>query len=131
MAQKDIQPETNIEEKYYQITTAILASFPKYRPSVTLFYFNEAAQSLSVFAQQGQRLTNEQVEKAAELCAEGSLFVARSDHRIYAKHICKQLDLVLVDEHLTQREIATIFIEGLAMRMREFFDQPINIVAIK
>lgn len=127
MAKKTTEIPVNLEEQYYQITPAILASFPKYRPAVDLYHFNEAAQSLVIFAQKGQRLSNEQVEDAARLCAEGTLFVARSDHKIYAKHICKQLDLVLVDEHLTPKEISTIFIEALTMRLTEFFEQPIMV----
>ena len=90
----------NIDEEYYQISAEILSSFPKYRPPVDLFRFREDILVLAPYCRKEMRLTNEQVEEVAALCAEGNLFVSRSDHHIYSRHIVKQLDLVLQDSNL-------------------------------
>ena len=96
----------NINEEYYQINPEILNSFSKYRPPVDLFNFREDIAVLAPFSRKGARLTNEQVEEAAQLCADGLLFVSRSDHHIYSQHIVKQLDLVLQDNNLKESEMS-------------------------
>lgn len=118
----------NINEEYYQISTEILASFPKYRPPVDLFSFREDIKVLAPYCKKGVRLSNEQVEEVARLCAAGDLFVSRSDHPIYSRHIVKQLDLVLQDNNLKESEIADICIRALAMRYTDFSDQPVKAV---
>ncbi len=120
------QNDQNIDEQYYQISPEILSSFPKYHPPVDLFSFREDIAVLAPYCRKGQRLSNEQVEEVATLCAEGNLFVASSDHHIYSRHIVKQLDLVLQDDHLTEAEIADICIRALLLRIREFYTQPVK-----
>lgn len=114
-----------ISEEYYQISEEILSSFSRYRPPVDLFQFKENIAQLYPLFRKGQRLTNEQVEEAAALCREGSLFVSRSDHSIYVEHIAKQADLVLVDDNLVESEVADILLKALAMRLSAFFEQPV------
>ncbi|MBG0775064.1 MAG: HD domain-containing protein [Desulfovibrionaceae bacterium] len=126
-AHKSSVPD-NITEEYYQISLAILDSFPKYRPPLDLFVFKEDVCQLQTYSRKGQRLTNEQVEEINNLCQTGDLFVSRSDHPVYSKHICKQLDLVLVDANLKEAEIADIFFQALPARLEEFFDQPVQAV---
>lgn len=116
----------SISEEYYQISEAILDSFPKYRPPLDLFAFNENAVQLLLYSKKDTRLSNEQVEEIHRLCAEGELFVSRADHPIYSQHIIKQLDLVLLDEHLKEAEIADICIRALEFRLHEFFEQPVK-----
>lgn len=99
-ARKAREIPQNINEEYYQISSEILSSFPKYRPPVDLFSFREDIMVLAPYCKKETRLTNEQVEELAALCAEGNLFVSRSDHHIYSRHIVKQLDLVLQDKNL-------------------------------
>ena len=123
-AQKRDVPQ-NINEEYYQISSEILSSFPKYRPPVDLFTFREDICVLAPYCRKGDRLTNAQVEELAKLCAEGSLFVSRSDHPIYSRHIVKQLDLVLQDRNLKEAEIVEICIRALVMRYSEFYAQPV------
>lgn len=118
----------NVSEEYYQIAPEILSSFPKYRPPIDLYRFKESIASLEPYSRKGQRLTGEQVDKAHELCNEGVLFVSRSDHPVYSKHIVKQLDLVLVDKNLKESEIADVFMKALQLRLEEFFDQPVQVV---
>ena len=116
----------NINEEYYQISSEILSSFPKYRPPVDLFTFREDIMVLSPYCKKETRLTNEQVEELAEMCAQGNIFVSRSDHHIYSRHIVKQLDLVLQDKNLKEAEIADICVRALFIRYTEFINQPIK-----
>ena len=116
----------NINEEYYQISPEILASFPRYRPPVDLFVFREDIAVLAPYSRKGTRLSNEQVEEVATLCAEGNLFVSRSDHPIYSRHIVRQLDLVLQDHNLKEAEIANICVHALYLRYAEFHAQPVK-----
>lgn len=116
----------NINEEYYQINPEILNSFSKYRPPVDLFLFREDIAVLAPFSRKGARLTNEQVEEAQKLCADGLLFVSRSDHHIYSRHIVRQLDLVLQDNNLKEAEIADICMEALLFRYKDFYEQPVK-----
>jgi hypothetical protein len=116
----------NIDEEYYQISEEILSSFPKFRPPVDLFRFNEEALTLVPLIRNGQRLANEQVEEVHALCHVGGLFVSRSDHPIYSEHMVKQLDLVLQDSNLKEAEIADICTRALIMRYDAFAEQPVR-----
>lgn len=116
----------NINEEYYQISSEILSSFPKYRPPVDLFFFREDIAVLAPFSRKGARLTNEQVEEVARLCEDGNLFVSRSDHHIYSQHIVKQLDLVLQDKNLKEKEIVNICRQALLNRYDDFYNQPVK-----
>ncbi len=116
----------NISEEYYQISEAILTSFPKYRPPLDLFRLKEDIGQLQLFFRKGDRLSNEQVEQVLTLCKEGDLFVSRADHPVYSQHIVKQLDLVLVDQNLKEGEVADITLRALGLRLADFFDQPVK-----
>lgn len=118
----------NINEEYYQISSEILSSFPRYRPPVDLFFFREDIAVLAPFSRKGARLTNEQVEEVARLCEEGNIFVSRSDHHIYSEHIVKQLDLVLQDNNLKETEIVNICRQALLNRYDAFYQQPVKAV---
>lgn len=115
-----------ISEEYYQINEAILDSFPKYRPPLDLFVLKEDIAQLLLYSRKDSRLSNEQVEEIHLLCARGNLFVSRTDHPVYAQHIVKQLDLVLVDQNLKESEIADICILALQIRLGDFFEQPVK-----
>lgn len=125
-AKAKTQVPDNISEEYYQISEAILDSFPKYRPPLDLFVLKEDIAQLLTYSHKGTRLSNEQVEEIHQLCSDGNLFVARTDHPIYSQHIVKQLDLVLVDRNLKEAEVADICIRALDIRLTEFFDQPVK-----
>lgn len=116
----------NINEEYYQISSEILSSFPKYRPPVDLFFFKEDIAVLAPYIRKGARLSNEQVEEVAALCQDGRLFVSRSDHHIYSEHMVKQLDLVLQDANLKEAEIVNICIQALKNRFDAFWQQPVK-----
>jgi len=113
-------------ETYFQITPDILASFPRFRPPMDLYRFKEAIAELVPFSYAGQRLSNAQLRELREECASGNIFVARSDRHIYARHISKQLDLILMDSKLKEAEIAHILSQGLTDRFRAMFEQPVK-----
>ncbi len=128
MAKSKKNVPIDISEEYYQISFEIYSSFPKYRPPVDLFIFREDIASLYPFSKKGARLTNEMIEKAIELCKDGSLFVSRSDLPIYSEHIVHQADLVLLDSNFKPSEVAEILIKALMMRYNDFQEQPVTIV---
>jgi len=117
-----------LNEEYYQISHDILGSFNKYRPPLNIFIFKEDVSRIIPFFKVGGRLTNEQVEELATLTKDGLVFVSREDHPVYVKHISYQLDLVLVDKNLKEKEIADIFTQALTRRLAEFFEQPVKAV---
>lgn len=116
----------NISEEYYQISEAILSSFPKYRPPLDLFRLKEDIAQLQLYIKKDTRITNEQIEQLFALCNEGNLFVSRADFPVYSKHIVKQLDLVLVDNNLKESEVADITLDALGQRLTDFYDQPVK-----
>lgn len=117
-----------VEEDYYQISEAVLSSFPKYRLPLDLFTINEKVAQLMQYYKKDSRLSNEQVEEMQNLCCEGNLFVSRTDHPIYSQHIAKQLDLVLVDENLKPGEVADIVLCALDIKLTDFLSQPVSLV---
>lgn len=115
-----------VEEDYYQISEAVLSSFPKYRLPLDLFTMNEKVAQLMQYYKKDSRLSNEQVEEVQNLCREGNLFVSRADHPVYSQHIVKQLGLALVDENLKPGEVADIVLRALDMKLADFFNQPVK-----
>lgn len=118
----------SLDEEYYQISPQILESFPKFRPPLNLYVFKEEVAQIQVLKKAGERMDKPFQEELARLCAEGDVFVSRSDYPIYSKHISKQLDLVLVDKNLKEHEIAEIFKQALTSRINEFMEQPVKAV---
>lgn len=116
----------NISEEYYQISEAILSSFPKYRPPLDLFRLKEDIGQLQLYIKKETRITNEQIEEMFALCADGDIFVSRADFPIYSKHLVKQLDLVLVDTNLKEGEVADITLRALGVKLADFFAQPVK-----
>ncbi len=117
-----------LNEEYYQISGDILGSFNKYRPPLNIFKFKEDVARIMPYYKVGGRLSNEQIEELAQMVNEGTIFVSRDDHPVYVKHISYQLDLVLVDKNLKEREIADIFTQALTRKIQEFMDQPVPVV---
>ncbi|MBO4336110.1 MAG: HD domain-containing protein [Desulfovibrio sp.] len=112
-------------EDYFQINTEILESFHKHRPPLDLYVFRENIGVLEPFYRKGGRLTDAQVSELAEICANGNLFVAHSDKKIYEAYMVRQLDLVLLDPNMTEGEIAELCIVGIALRFSSFYEQPV------
>lgn len=112
-------------EDYFQINTDILTSFSKYRPPLNLYVFREEISVLEPYYKKGTRLTDAKVEELSALCAAGMIFVARSDQNIYRKHMLQQLDLILLDEALSDAERAELCIAALVMRYKNYYEQPV------
>ncbi len=127
MSQKNQIPD-RLNEEYYQISREILSSFNKYRPPLNIFSFKEEVARVMPYYKVGGRLSNDQVEELAEKTDQGLIFVSRDDHPVYVKHISYQLDLVLVDKNLKEKEIADIFTQALTRRLEEFLDQPVSVL---
>lgn len=123
-----IEVPAGLEEEYYQISSDILHSFSKFRPPLNIYRFHENVGRIAPHYKVGERLSKEGAEELAELVEAGVIFVSREDHSVYVKHISYQLDLVLLDKHLTETEIADIFQIALTRRMEAFFDQPVRLV---
>jgi HD-GYP domain-containing protein (c-di-GMP phosphodiesterase class II) len=117
-----------LNEEYYQVSADILSSFNKYRPPLNIFTFKEDVARVIPYYKVGGRLSNEQVAELAALTGQGVVFFSREDHQVYVKHISYQLDLVLVDRNLKEKEIADIFTQALTRRLAEFFEQPVKAV---
>ena len=113
------------KEDYFQINSDILASFPKYRLPLNLYTLKEDIAVLEQCYKKGTRMNDADVEALAQLCANGNVFVARSDQDIYRKHMLRQLDLVLLDPNLTVDEIAELCIAAAIIRYQSFYDQPV------
>lgn len=122
--QKPMIPD-NIDEEYYPISKEILTSFPKFRPPVDFFRFHENIAQLSPYSRKGTRLSNEQIEEVATLCADELLFVSRSDLPIYGAHITKQIDLVLLDMNFKPAELVRLVRAALHLRIEAFIEQPV------
>lgn len=114
------------KEDFFQINTDILASFPKHRLPLNLFVFRPGIDVLEPIYRKGNRLTDEESEKLAALCEEGIVFVSHLDQDVYRQHIERQLDLVLLDPHFTDGEIAEICIIALAQRYLNLYNQPVK-----
>ena len=117
-----------LAEEFYQISPQVLESFPKYRPPINYYYFNEKVNDVQLFARAGERLSKKRQEELLTLCKKGSIFLARSDYPVYSKHISKQLDLILQDTHLREHEVAEILWMGIPDNLKTFFTQPVKLV---
>ena len=126
MAAKGKAVPCDISEEYYQIGASILESFPKYRPPLDLFVYDEKVTQLVPYSRKGTRISNEQVEEIHRECRDGNLFVSRADHAVYSAHIIKQLDLILVDANLKESEIVNICYRALEERLADVINQPVQ-----
>ena len=125
---KTVENEISFKEEYYPISPEVLASFPKYRPSVDFYVFREDIGQLYAIATKGLRLTEQKIVEITQLCQDGCLFVPRSDHHIYVEHLSKQADFVLIDPNLNVLEIVQIIKKALHMRLQDLAERPLPMV---
>ena len=121
-------PQQTIAEEFYQLSLPVLESFPKFRPPLNLYYFNEKVNDLQLYVKKGKRLSKEEQEELFNLCKQGYIFVARSDFPVYSEHISKQLDLILQDTNLHESEVAEILWRGIPENLKLFYLQPVKLV---
>lgn len=114
----------SMSEVYLQISPNILGSFPKFRPPVALYYFDEAVAQVKKYHEAEKRLGTAEQQTVAGYAEDGSLFLLREDYRVYAKHLSKNLGLVLTEDDFTPQEVAEIFFQALYDRMVDFLGQP-------
>lgn len=120
----DTTSSDSMSEVYLQISPNILASFPKFRPPVDMYFFDEQVAQVKKYHEAEKRLATDGQEQVASFAREGILFLLRDDYRIYAKHLSKNLGLVLTEDDFTPQEVAEIFYQALYDRVNEFFEQP-------
>lgn len=114
----------SMSEVYLQISPNILGSFPKFRPPVALYHFDENVAQVKKYHEAEGRLGTDKQAAVAEFAQNGLLFLLREDYRVYAKHLSKNLGLVLTEDDFTPQEVAEIFYQALYDRMVEFLEQP-------
>jgi len=124
MSSKQIDVES-LNEEFYQVTPDILESFPKFRLPLNLYRFREDIGQLQPYYYADKRLDQNMQKELHKYSRKGQIFVSREDHKIYARHISKQLDLVLVDKNLTTEEVIYIIRFALTEKASEFFEQPV------
>ncbi|WP_045218107.1 HD-GYP domain-containing protein [Desulfonatronum thioautotrophicum] len=120
-----VKPGQELHEEFYQVSPLILESFPRFRLPLDTFEFREHIAQLVPLTRADQRINKEQRQEILDKSGHGLIFVARKDHSIYARHISKQLDLVLMDSNLKTSEIALIFQQALTDRLEDFLEQPV------
>lgn len=113
-----------VAEEYYQFNEEIFLIFPKFRPALDYYTLNEKTSNLYPISAKGERITKERYEEILAFCQQGKLFISRTDYRIYASYLAKQVDLVLLDKNLQQAELIQVIVKALNMRVVTFFDQP-------
>jgi len=114
----------SLSETYLQISPNILESFPKFRPPVDLYVFDQDIAQTKRYHKAEERLAKDRQAEVAEYAAESMLYLLRDDYRIYAKHLSKKLGLVLTEDDLTPQEVAEIFFIAFKNRVEEFFGNP-------
>lgn len=110
---------------YLEISPNILASFPKFRPPVDLYVYEEKLGDVLKYWEAEKRLPTARQPVISQLADAGQLFLSRQDYKVYARHLSGNLGLVLVEAQLQGREVAEIFFQGLKARYQEFLDQPV------
>ncbi len=116
--------DNGLSQVYLQISPNILESFPKFRPPVDLYRFDESVAQVKLFHKAEERLGTEKQAHVASHARDGLLFLLRDDYRVYALHLSKKLGLVLVEDDLRAQEVAEIFFLAFRDRMATFLDQP-------
>jgi len=123
----EMKVSDSIAEVYLQISPNILESFPKFRPPVDLYRFDDSVAQVKKIHKAESRLGTAKQEQVTEDAGQGRLFLLREDYRVYAQHLSKKLGLVLVEDDLRPTEVAEIFFLAFRDRMELFLDQPTEV----
>jgi len=113
-----------LSQVYLQISPNILESFPKFRPPVDMYYFDDAVGQVKKVHKAEERLGNQKQAMVTNYARDELLFLLRDDYRVYAEHLSKKLGLVLVEDDLKAQEVAEIFFLAFRDRVAVFLDQP-------
>jgi HD-GYP domain-containing protein (c-di-GMP phosphodiesterase class II) len=120
----DNTDSASLSETYLQISPNILASFPKFRPPVDLYFYDPDVARTGPYLRAGERLSREGQDEVARFAEEGRLYLLRDDYRVYAEHLSRELGLLLVEEGFLPLEVAEIFFIAFRNRMDEFLNRP-------
>lgn len=114
----------SLSETYLQISPNILESFPKFRPPVDLYVFDMDTAQTRKYHKAEERLAKDRQADVAGYALDGRLFLLRDDYRIYAKHLSKNLGLILTEDDFTPQEVSEIFFIAFRELVQDFFDNP-------
>ncbi len=117
-----------LSEEFYQVSPEILESFPRFRPPLNIYFFNEKVNDVQLYARKGERLDENRQEELRALCEKGNIFFSRSDYPLYSEFISKQLDLILQASSLTEKEIVDILWKGVPDNLQKIYTQPVKLV---
>ena len=113
-----------LSEVYLQISPNILESFPKFRPPVDIYVYDEAVAQVKRFHRAEERLGTEKQATVSNFARNNLLFLLRDDYRVYAEHLSRKLGLVLVEDDLKAQEVSEIFFIAFRDRVDVFLSQP-------
>lgn len=117
---------TKLFNEYYQLGANIFERLPKTRVDLDYFVYDETVPRMNPILNKGQYVPKEEHAALRECCQLGTLFVSREDRDVYMRYIVHQLDLLLMDDNLLEREIIDIFISAFTHRLEQFFLQPLQ-----
>lgn len=121
-----LQSHTKLFREYYQISTNFFDRLPRTRVDLDYFVYDESISRMQPKMRKGDFVPREIHGELEECCKLGTLFVSREDRSVYMQHIIHQLDLVLMDDNLLEKEITDIFIRAFNQRLESFFEQPLR-----
>ncbi len=121
-----IKAHSKLYKEYYQLSSNIFERLPKTRVGLDYFIFDETVCRMKPRLKKGEFVPRDALGDLQEHCTHGTLFVSREDRAVYMEHIIHQLDLVLMDDNLLEKEITDIFIQAFTHRLNTFFQQPLR-----
>jgi len=116
--------DDGLSQTYLQISPNILESFPKFRPPVDLYFFDQGIAQVKKIHKAEERLATEKQAQVAGFSRDSLLYLLRDDYRVYAQHLSKRLGLVLVEDDFKPQEVAEIFFLAFRDHMNAFLEQP-------
>jgi len=116
--------DDGLSQVYLQISPNILESFPKFRPPVALYKFDENIAQVKLFHKAEERLGKDKQAEVADYAQDSLLFLLREDYKVYAQHLSQKLGLVLVEDDLSGQEVSEIFFLAFKDRMTDMLEQP-------
>ena len=117
---------TPAQDQYLQISANIFKCLSQTKPPVAYHFFDTRIGSVKLLHPAGQRVPKVLIPRLEELCAEGNLFLNRTEYRAFAESLSKDLGVLATEELLNAEEVAGIFSHALAVNLDEFISQPLG-----
>ncbi|WP_432734793.1 HD-GYP domain-containing protein [Maridesulfovibrio sp. FT414] len=112
-------------EEYLQISNNIISTFGNRLPVSLCIYDDEMERVVPLFPKE-TRLSDKKQDQMNKYCAEGNLFISKTDYAKLAGHISKNLGSLLTEHYLNEADAAKIFYQGVLEKVRSFYDNPVN-----